>query len=166
MAAAARESGRRVERELFMALRREPDRVVETGGVREGAEETVIPLMAAWNEEEHADEGPEALRQLTEFARREWRARRARVLVSDDALATCRVWSEDGIAQIEAVYTSPQARGRGWARKLLTRALDLAREGDPELIFIIADDDDTPKQLYARLGFDPLTVMTRVVRGT
>jgi GNAT superfamily N-acetyltransferase len=155
----------RVEHELFMALRRDPDRIVDTDGVREGAEAEVIPLIDSWNEEEMADQGPDALRQLSRFARREWRARPSRVLVTDDALATCRVWIEPGIAQIEAVFTAPAARGRGYARKLLTKAIEIAREGDPELIFIIADEDDTPKELYGRLGFDPLARLTRIVRG-
>jgi ribosomal protein S18 acetylase RimI-like enzyme len=165
MAAAAKERGWRIEREVFMALRRPPDRVADTDGVREGSEEEVIPLMAAWNEEELSDQGPEALAQLTEYARREWGARQARVFVPEDGLATCRVWSEPGIAQIEAVYTSPAARGRGYARKLLAAAVAAAREDDPDLIFIVADDDDTPKELYARLGFDPIARVTRMVRG-
>jgi hypothetical protein len=27
---------------------------------------------------------------------------------------------------------------------------------DPELLFIVADDNDWPKDLYARLGFEPV----------
>jgi ribosomal protein S18 acetylase RimI-like enzyme len=162
--AAARERGWRVEHELYMALHRDPDRTVDTAGVREGTEAEIRPLMERWNEEELSDQGPEALVEVAAFGDREWRARPMRALVTDDALATCRVWAEDGIAQIEAVYTAPEARGRGYARALLTHAVALAREGDPDLIFIIADDDDTPKELYGRLGFDRLVRITRVVR--
>ena len=165
MAAAAQAIGWRVDRELYMELRRPPDRVVDTAGVQEGDEEEVLALMRAWNEEELASQGAETLRQLGVFAEREWRARPARIFVAGDASATCRLWEEDGIAQVEAVYTSPAARGRGYARMLLTHALLEARAGDPELVFIVADDDDTPKELYARLGFDPLVRVTRVVRG-
>ena len=162
--AAARERGWRIEHELYMALRRDPDRASDTSAIREGAEDEIRPLMQSWNEEELSDQGPEALEQLTTFVDREWGARPTRALVAGDAEATCRVWAEDGIAQIEAVYTAPQARGRGYARALLARAIEVAREGDPSLVFIIADHDDTPKELYGRIGFDPLVRITRVVR--
>ena len=160
----ARAAGWRVERELFMALRRPADRAADTEGVREGTEDEVLALMRAWNEEEQADQGPETLRQLGVFAEREWRARPARVFVAGDGQATCRLWSEDGIAQVEAVFTAPRARGRGYARRLLTHAIVEARAAQPELIFIVADDDATPKEFYGRLGFDPLARVTRVVR--
>jgi ribosomal protein S18 acetylase RimI-like enzyme len=162
--AQARERGWRVEHELLMALRREPDRLVEAADVREGSEEEVRPLMTRWNEEELSDQGPEALAQLTTYVDREWAARPTRALVAGDAEATCRVWSEGGVAQIESVYTAPEARGRGYARALLSRAIAIARETDPAIVFIVADDDDTPKELYGRMGFDPLARLTRVVR--
>ncbi|MDQ3740363.1 MAG: GNAT family N-acetyltransferase [Actinomycetota bacterium] len=162
--AQARERGWRVEHELFMVLRREPDRVADTSAVREGTEAEIRPLMERWNEEELSDQGPETLAQLATFVDREWSARPTRSLVAGDAEATCRVWSEGGVAQVEAVYTAPEARGRGYARALLTRALELAREDEPDVVFIVADDDDTPKELYARLGFDPVARLTRVVR--
>ena len=36
-----------------------------------------------------------------------------------------------------------------------TAAIDAALDDGHELVFIVADDDDWPKDLYARLGFDP-----------
>jgi hypothetical protein len=35
----------------------------------------------------------------------------------------------------------------------VTRALDASREADHDLTFLIADRDDWPKELYAKLGF-------------
>ena len=43
-----------------------------------------------------------------------------------------------------------------FARALVTRAVSLAREAGHELTFIVADDNDWPKQLYARIGFEPV----------
>ena len=160
----ARDRGWRVEHELFMALRREPDRTVDTAGVREATEEECLPLLSRWFAEDHAKDGPETLRQLDEYGRREWRARPTRAFVSGDGVAMCKLWSDGGIAQIEDVFTAPEARGQGHARALVTHALYVARESDPRLVFLIADDDAAPKELYARLGFDPLTRLTRVVR--
>jgi hypothetical protein len=38
----------------------------------------------------------------------------------------------------------------------VTAAVDAALAMGHELIFIVADEDDWPKDLYARLGFDPV----------
>jgi ribosomal protein S18 acetylase RimI-like enzyme len=60
------------------------------------------------------------------------------------------------IAQIEDVATLESFRGRGVARAMVSLAIDLARESDPGLIWIAADDNDWPKHLYAKLGFRPI----------
>ena len=160
----AREQGWKVEHELLMELRREPDRVADTSGVREGSEQELRALTDRWFAEDYAEQGDEVLRQLSEFSRREWTARPTQAFVAGDGQAMCKLWSEGGIAQVEDVYTAPEARGGGYARALVTRAIEAARTGDNDLIFIVADDDDTPKELYGRLGFDPLVRLTRVVR--
>ena len=59
-------------------------------------------------------------------------------------------------AQVEDVYTVPSWRNRGCARRLITRAIVLAQDAGHELVFIEADDNGWPKQLYSRLGFDPI----------
>ncbi len=62
----------------------------------------------------------------------------------------------DRTAQLEDVYTAPEERGRGHARALVTHAVAEARQKDPDLIFIVADDNDWPKHLYGRIGFEPI----------
>ena len=160
----ARERGWTVEHEVNMELRREPDRVADTSGVREATKDEVVALMSSWFAEEHAKHGPDVLRQLDEFAEREWRSRPPRAFVSGNGEATCKLWSDGTTAQVEDVYTAPGARGHGHARALVTHAVAVARAEGHELTFIVADDDDTPKELYARLGFDPILRATRVVR--
>jgi GNAT superfamily N-acetyltransferase len=164
LAPEAAERGWKVEREVVMELRREPDRVVDTSGVREATKDEVMALMSSWFAEEHAEHGEETLRQLDEYAEREWRSRPPRAFVTGDGVATCKLRSDGTTAQVEDVYTAPAARGRGHARALLTHAVAVAREAGHEPIFIVADDDGTPKELYARLGFDPLLRATRLVR--
>ena len=160
----ARERGWKVEHEIAMVLRREPDRSVDTSGVREATKAEVMALMKMWFAAEHAEQGEGVLRQLDEYADREWRSRPPRALVTADAQATCKLWSDGSTAQVEDVFTAPEARGLGHARTLLTHAVALAREAGHDLIFINADADDTPKELYARLGFDAELPVTRVVR--
>jgi GNAT superfamily N-acetyltransferase len=162
--AEARERGWKVEHELLMELRREPDRVVDTSTVQEGDGETALTLASRWFREDFADQGEAILAELDRYAEREWRSRPTRLFVSPDRLAMCKLWSDGTTAQVEDVFTAPEARGHGHARTLLTRAIEEARAGGHDLVFILADDDDTPKELYARLGFDPLGRLTRVVR--
>ena len=65
------------------------------------------------------------------------------------------LYSDGTTAEVENVYTAPEERGRGFARALVSRAVQLGVDGGHELTFIVADDFDWPKRLYARLGFEP-----------
>jgi ribosomal protein S18 acetylase RimI-like enzyme len=66
------------------------------------------------------------------------------------------VYIAGDIAQVEDVATLRDYRGRGVARAMVSLAVDIARESDPGLIWIAADDNDWPKELYAKLGFRPM----------
>ena len=53
-------------------------------------------------------------------------------------------------------------RGRGVARAMVSLATHLAAEAD--LVWLAADDDDWPKELYSKQGFRPIgrtVVVTR-----
>jgi GNAT superfamily N-acetyltransferase len=56
-------------------------------------------------------------------------------------------------AEITQVYVHPEHRGGGRGTAM-TRAAIEAADGVRDL-WIAADDDDRPKELYARLGFRP-----------
>jgi predicted GNAT family acetyltransferase len=56
-------------------------------------------------------------------------------------------------AEIAQVYVHPEHRGGGRGTAV-TRAAIAAASGVRDL-WIVADDEDRPKQLYARLGFRP-----------
>lgn len=152
-------AGWRVERELLMVLNGAPDRAPDTSVVGDAGEEETFEVMVRWHAEGWSATADE-LAQLVEFGRREARAHGDRLLGvrSSDGrlLAITKLRSHHGTAQIEDVYTVPEARGRGYARALVSRAAELARDAGNDLIFIEADDNDWPKQLYARLGFQPV----------
>ncbi len=57
-------------------------------------------------------------------------------------------------AEITQVYVQPEHRGRGLGTRVTSAAIGAA--GDVEDLWIRADDEDRPKQLYRRLGFRPL----------
>jgi ribosomal protein S18 acetylase RimI-like enzyme len=149
-----------IEVELHSVLTGDPDRETDTSIVIEPEEDEALGLMRRWQAEDRTlNLTEDELSQLLESERRTWRARRARrlgVRGPDGALVGITlVFFDETVTQVEDVYVVPEARGHGYARALVTRAAGLAREGH-ELTFIVADDNDWPKQLYARLGFEPV----------
>ena len=151
--------GWKVQRDVVMALGPKPDRVTDTSAVVELTTDAALALMADWLLEEMTLSG-EALQQLLRATSLEgelWGERRLGALGQDgEAVAMTKLRSDGPTAWVEDVYVSPRARGRGIGRMLVTRAIELAREADPEVVFIVADDDGWPKQLYAKLGFEPV----------
>ncbi|HVM35057.1 MAG TPA: GNAT family N-acetyltransferase [Actinomycetota bacterium] len=59
------------------------------------------------------------------------------------------------VAEIDDVQTAEAARGRGYARAAVLAAARAARRDGAEIVFLCADEDDWPKDFYARLGFIP-----------
>jgi GNAT superfamily N-acetyltransferase len=153
-----REAGWEAEVELTMVLEGPIDRQVDLSRVIDASEEDTIELYRRWIAEDY-EEPPESQRQVVEHTRLMWRARNARffgVVGEAGGLASMTVLMSGGpVAQVEDVYTAPEQRGRGHARALVTRAVELARAGDYEMTFITADDDGWPRQLYQRIGFAP-----------
>jgi GNAT superfamily N-acetyltransferase len=54
-------------------------------------------------------------------------------------------------AEIAQVYVHPEYRGGGRGTAMTRAAIEAA--GDVRDLWIVADDDDRPKELYVRLGF-------------
>jgi predicted GNAT family acetyltransferase len=75
---------------------------------------------------------------------------------SGEIAATCELYSDGSTAQIEAVITLEQHRNKGLGSAVVLAALDVAQSEGHDFVFLIADDDDWPKELYAKLGFDPI----------
>jgi GNAT superfamily N-acetyltransferase len=145
----------KVERDVLMILDGRPDREADTSVVDDAGEDEMLELMRRWYETDEPT--PDEAEQLAEFGRREVRALGDRLLGvrSDDGrlVAITKLRSDGSTAQVEDVYTVPEARGRGYARALVSRAVELARDGGHDLTFIVADDEGWPKLLYGRLGF-------------
>ncbi len=71
-----------------------------------------------------------------------------------DAAACCVLLGQDGIGQVEEVYTSKAHRGHGLASAVIRAAIAASRERGDDLVMIMADADDWPQRLYERLGFE------------
>ncbi len=164
-----RTAGWTVDREVLMALAEPPDRVVDTGSVVALSEEQMLALMRRWLAEERPGISAAGLDQVEEYNRREgrmWNERRLGIADRDHrptAITKLRV--DRTIAWVEDVYTVPEARGRGHARALVSHATALAESEQCRVTFIIADDNDWPKNLYGRVGFRPVGRTTTVHRN-
>jgi GNAT superfamily N-acetyltransferase len=74
--------------------------------------------------------------------------------LDDEVVATAGVYDHDGDAGVYWVATAPEARGRGLAGALMTRAMDDARERGCLTSSLQATAMGAP--IYARLGFRDL----------
>src|SRR5581483_6430046 len=154
-------AGWKIERDLLMVHAWDPDREIDTSCVTDVEQTDHLKLGRLWSREEAPGISDDVLDALVEFWRREAEARGDRLLGVLDpdrkrVLAKAKLRSDGEIAQVEDVYTVAEARGRGLGRALVTRAVQLAQSERHELIFIVADEDDWPKRLYAQIGFEPV----------
>lgn len=79
-------------------------------------------------------------------------------------VAECSLFSHDGIAQVESVQTLEAYRGRGFASATITKAIKEAGAAGHNLVFLLADDEDWPKTLYAKLGFETVGYVWEFLR--
>jgi GNAT superfamily N-acetyltransferase len=149
--------GWNAECDVIMVARRDPDRPIDTSIVDEV---TIDDLVPTWTEGWRTDPdvlGEDVARQLVENKRRLGAAVDTRFFaarVDGEVASYCELYSDGSTAQIENVLTLERFRNRGLARATVSRALEEARDGGHDLIFLIADRDDWPRKLYEKLGFD------------
>lgn len=75
-------------------------------------------------------------------------------VLSSEGTAGCHVYRHGRIAQIENVHVLSQARGQGLGQGLMAKAMAVC--ADAEVVFLVADADDWPRNWYANLGFRPV----------
>lgn len=68
-------------------------------------------------------------------------------------VAMCRLLSRGDVGQVEDVSTLPAHRNRGYARAVVGAAVTASDAAGNALTFIVAHEDDWPRDLYAKLGF-------------
>jgi GNAT superfamily N-acetyltransferase len=102
----------------------------------------------------------EVVRELTEFRGVLERAVGATFFVAEAdgrPVGLCELYVQAGVAQVESVDTLEEFRGRGLASAVVLSAASAARARGCDLVFLRADDRDWPKDLYRRLGFEPVS---------
>ena len=159
LAEAFLELGWAAEHLVIMAQTREPQ-ARPAVGVREtdfaGARSVIVESFGRRVDVESV----EAAAQVVGFREVLERVAGARFFVAEAegrAASVCESYAIDSVAQIEGVNTLEEFRGRGLGSAVVLAAACSARERGCDLVFLAADDDDWPKELYARLGFEPVS---------
>lgn len=154
-----RSLGWSAESVVIMVHRRAPYRVVNTTIVREIDEDTAGAATEAFTRTQPYGRDETTVRQIIEMRRVIARAVPTRHFGAPDSGAPksfCDLYSKDGIGQIEDVATLDAYRGCGLATAVVAKALEESVALGNDITFLTADDDDWPKDLYVKLGFDTL----------
>lgn len=153
------ELGWRADRLLHMAYRAPGERRPGTSGVAEVEAGTLRPLREELARAEPWADGEDVVRMVVDawaHTSRLWGARHFAVLVNGEAASAADLYADGATAQVEDVVTAAAHRNRGHASAVVARAVEEAVGGGNDLVFLVAADDDWPKQLYGRLGFEPI----------
>jgi GNAT superfamily N-acetyltransferase len=125
--------------------------------------DAVYDLRVAWHQEESPGQDPRGYHaQAREVALR----RDARVLAVHEGgkpVAFAQLERQCDAAEITQVYVHPEHRGGGRGTAMTRAAIEAA--GDVRDLWIVADDEDRPKELYARLGFRPAMTSMEFLRS-
>lgn len=155
--------GWNTRRHIWMAQLREPDRAADLSVVKEVREAELRPgrtretLAFPWGTEEVAEQLLDAKVLIAERAT----TRFFGVPVDGEIVSWADLYLAHGIGQVEDVATRKEHRGKGYATAVVLKAAEEARTAGADLVFLVADEDDWPKELYGRLGFDTVGRLTK-----
>jgi GNAT superfamily N-acetyltransferase len=150
--------GWNVYRLLVMVRDRPGERPVLPGAGAEVDRETGAATLAAFRREQPFGWQEAAVEQLAAMDERYARASRARDFAAppDDPACACRLYTANGLAQVDEVGTLEARRNEGHASAAVTAAAQTAAGEGCDPVFLLTDAGDWPKAWYRRLGFSPI----------
>jgi predicted GNAT family acetyltransferase len=159
--------GWKPERFVLMVQRRTADRHAEAE-VGEVDEPALRPLWAEAIRTQPHGKDETLVEQIVEHRRDVGRAIPTQYFVAEIGgrlVAHAELYSEDGVGQVENVFTLPDYRGRGLARSLVLGGVAESRAAGNDLTFLVADADDWPRRLYEKLGFETVGRYARFLKA-
>ena len=149
--------GWKVNRHIVMVHRRPADRVADTAEVKEFDEAKMWPTRAEYLRTYEWCRDDETVAQM-HGAYRVWMSacngRDFGIERDGRPVSFAMLWTDGETAQIEDVATLEAYRNQGLSRSVIGKALEEAQAGGSTLVFLVADSEDWPKELYGKLGFD------------
>lgn len=85
--------------------------------------------------------------------------------VKEKPVAFFNSWAGvNGVGQVEDLFTASEHRKKGYATALIHHCVADARAKGAGPIVIAADPTDTPKEIYARMGWRPVALHTKYTK--
>lgn len=156
LAPAFQEAGYAADRLLFMVHRRIPERTASVD-VDEVVAELHTQAKERFNREQPYFATEDEIQQMNSLARKVFEVTDKRCFaayVQGEIASVCELYSDGVTAQVEDVLTLEKHRSKGLATATVIRALHEAEAWGHEMVFLVADAGDWPKELYTQLGFD------------
>lgn len=94
--------------------------------------------------------------------------RRGKVYISDkgvnsyvcyhngDIIGNCDLFIYNGVAKIEDFAVIPTYQHKGYGTTILKELIDIAIKENSHTIYLVTDEDDTPKEMYQKIGFNKI----------
>jgi ribosomal protein S18 acetylase RimI-like enzyme len=124
--------------------------------------DSVLAMRIAWHREDFPDLDS---RDYIENAREVAMTRNLRVLAAvegGEPVGFAQLERIGAAAEVTQVYVRPERRDGGRGTAITRAAIEAA--GDVDDLWIAADDEGRPKELYARLGFRPAWTSMEFIR--
>jgi ribosomal protein S18 acetylase RimI-like enzyme len=154
-----------VRRHVLMAQLRDPEREADLSLVMEVDEPSLraarhqVVTGQPWAK-------PEIMAELfvgKELIGRRVQARYFAVVLDGKVVSYADLYQDGTDAQIEDVGTLHEHRERGYASAVVLAAIAAARGDGARFVFLVADLEDWPKELYRQLGFDELGYFVKFI---
>jgi ribosomal protein S18 acetylase RimI-like enzyme len=150
--------GWNVYRLLVMVRDRPAERSARPGAGAEVDRATGAATLAAFRREQPFGWQEAAVEQLAAMDERYARASHGRDFAAppDDPACACRLYTANGLAQVDEVGTLEAHRNQGHASAAVLAAAKMAATEGCDPIFLLTDASDWPQGWYRRLGFSPI----------
>jgi len=121
--------------------------------VEEVPYDSVHDLRDTWHREDYPDLDPGEYHAEAREVALQCGARVFASVEDGAPVGFSEVEYRDGSAEVASVYVLPEHRGGGRGTAITRAAIEACSDADD--LWIVADDEDRPKELYRRLGFRP-----------
>jgi ribosomal protein S18 acetylase RimI-like enzyme len=150
-----------VERLLFMVLRSDAVPDFDRAVAQEVSSDDQAAAMVAYLPLIDTKYEPDVLHQIIDSRKVVEGAidvRHFGAFVDGELASTCELFTGGSTAQIENVTTAERFRGRGLSKTVVGTAIAEARASGADFVFLIADADDWPKEMYRKMGFEDIGI--------
>ena len=155
------ELGWKTARLIQMRMESPPDAAADPA-VREVPYDEVEPLRATWHEEDFPGQPQGDFEAHARAVSEERGVLTLAYLEGGEQAGFAALERVGDAAEVTQVYVRPERRGAGLGTALTSAAI--AAAGQLDDLWIVADDEERAKNLYARLGFRPVWTWMEATR--